>query len=165
MTKIFYGNQYVEKFNCDGRKYSKFQIFRIKAMRYVKRTLLVMSIFSLTGWGVYVGSNYIPRTVYADKEVVKEVIKEINAPVLDRIAKCESGNSHFDKNGQVLMRTNDNKSVDIGVMQINVSIWGKTATKMGYNLSIEKDNRNFAKYLYENYGTEPWVWSKACWNK
>jgi len=70
-----------------------------------------------------------------------------------RIAKCESGNSHYDKNGQVLI----NKSRDVGRYQINVQVWGKKATELGYDLYNEKDNEAFALWLFENKGSEPWV--------
>jgi hypothetical protein len=99
-------------------------------------------------------------------EKVKEVIvnQEINYPVLERIAECESGNTHYDKNGQVLMRGNTNKTVDVGVMQIN-SVWFAKATELGLDLTKESDNREFAKYLYTTRGTEDWVYSKKCWQK
>ena len=102
-----------------------------------------------------------------EKIVTKEVLVErpITYPVLERIAQCESGNSHVDKNGQVLMVGNTNKSVDIGKYQINNALWGKKAKELGLDLTLEKDNEAFAIYLYKTYGTEPWVWSKKCWNK
>ena len=112
---------------------------------------------------MYFGSAYIPRTVYADREVIKEV--EVKAPVMERIAKCESGGKHFAPSGQVIVNVNNNKTYDIGKYQIN-SIWNKKATELGYNLYIEKDNEAFAMWLYRNYGSEPWSASKAnCWNK
>lgn len=163
MTKIFWGNQYVTKFNCDGRKRTKFQRFVL----YVKYYLIQSAKVCIALWilvGVFhAGAKFIPQTpVYAEREVVKEVA--IKSPVLDRIAKCESGNMHM-KDGQVILNANNNGSVDAGVFQINVKIWGKVAASQGLNLMIEKDNREFANYLYRHFGTEPWIWSKSCWNK
>lgn len=124
-------------------------------------------ILALVIGGIYASRYY---TIYSTpaKIIYKTEIVEVEAtsttPVMERIAICESGNKHLGKSGQVLMVTNDNKSVDVGVMQIN-TIWFTKATELGYNLTIEKDNRAFANYLYSNFGTEPWVWSKGCWNK
>jgi hypothetical protein len=53
----------------------------------------------------------------------------------------------------------------MGIMQIHLPIWGKKASEMGLNLAVEADNKKFGEWLYENYGTEPWVHSKHCWNK
>lgn len=110
---------------------------------------------------------FFPRTntVVVTKEI--EVVKEVTvkAKVLERIAQCESGNSHYDKNGQVMLNGNKNGSSDIGKYQINTRIWGKKATEMGLNLAIESDNETFAQYLFNTYGSEPWIWSRPCWNR
>jgi hypothetical protein len=79
-----------------------------------------------------------------------------------RIAKCESGNNQFDKNGQVLIHVNTDGSYDIGRYQVN-SVHEKEATKLGFNLMDEKDNTAYAKYLYENRGTGDWYSSRSCW--
>ena len=99
--------------------------------------------------------------IYKNVEVV--VPATTTPPVLERIAKCESGNKQTGKSGQVLAMANKNGTVDIGKYQINISVWGATATKLGFDLSNEKDNEAFAKYLYENFGTEPWGSSSDCW--
>ena len=98
-------------------------------------------------------------TVYEKQEV--EVLIEKPMPILDKIAKCESGGSHYDKNGQVLI----NRTQDVGLYQINVPIWGKEATKQGLNLYDEQDNKKFAEWLFLNYGSAPWVHSSKCWIK
>lgn len=159
-TKIFNGNQYVTKFNCDGKKYSKFQLFKIRC----KQALVILILLGVAS-GVVSGSFWIgryttdPITVEAIKEVPVEV--ETPSPVMERIAKCESGGRHT-HNGQVVFNANSNDSVDIGLFQIN-SLWSKKATELGYNLTIEKDNRAFAMYLYKNFGTSPWSASSKCW--
>lgn len=139
-------------------------IFRFHVRNLVRRTL-ILTLFSLVVFTTARITHYFfPRTVQgAPVEVIKEV--KAHAPVLDRIFKCESNGKHTSPNGQVILNANNNGSVDIGIAQINERLWGKKATELGYNLFIEADNRAFAQYLYENYGTEPWVWSKACWNK
>ena len=37
------------------------------------------------------------------------------------------------------------------------------ATELKYNLFIEKDNDEMAKYILKNYGTEAWSASASCW--
>ncbi len=113
-------------------------------------------------------------------EVVKaeEVVKDPAYPVIDRIAKAESHNSHFctdelikssmcrkSEKGQVLVRQNSDKyhTVDVGKYQINLYWWGSKATELGYNIFDEKDNEKMAIWLFKNYGTEPWNSSKANW--
>ena len=132
----------------------------------VVRNVSIVASYMFIAYGSARIYNYMsPVTVYADREVIVTVQATSTVPaVMTRIAICESGNKHTDKNGQVLMKTNDNKSVDVGVMQIN-SLWFKKASDMKLDLTKEADNRKFADYLYQNYGTEPWVWSKPCWNK
>ena len=164
MTKIFYGNQYVSKFKCDGKRYTRFQIVKMFVGKWVKRSILLATIVGV-GYIVYVigQSNATPTTIIKNVPVTVEITAK--APVLDRIAQCESGDTQYAKNGQVLLKANTNGSVDIGVMQINNVIWGAMATKLGYNLFIEADNRAMAEYIYQNYGTSPWVLSMKCWNK
>jgi hypothetical protein len=127
-------------------------------------TLAVTAVMAIGGWGMYFGANYFPKTTYAEKEVIKEVLVSTTTPVLQRIAKCESNNSQT-KNGQVQIHVNTNGSVDIGKYMVNLQVWGATATKMGYDLTNEKDNEAFAKWLYENKGTEDWSASQKCWYK
>ncbi len=160
-TKIFYGRDLIGRFACDGRKYTRFQMFRIKTVRFIKKVMIVMFCMSALGWAAYLGSNYVPRTVYAEKMI--EVPVEMEAPVMERIARCESSGNHK-KDGQVIFKANTNGTVDIGRYQIN-SIWNKKATEMGLDLTNEQDNKTFAMYLYKTHGTEPWYASKACWNK
>lgn len=123
------------------------------------------------------GSYFSKETIYQFEEV--EVIKEVEkkAPVLDRIADCESGKrdktgraipgsaSHYDTNGQVKFYGNKNTSVDIGKYMINNKIWGSKASEMGYNLTDEAQNTLFAEWLFRNYGSSPWDLTKSCWNK
>jgi hypothetical protein len=141
---------------------TKFQVFKYRVGRMIRTVLKSMLVVVLVFVGLLIGSQYMPREVYVSQPVIVEV--ESKSPVLDRIAKCESGGQQF-TNGQITLNGNTNGSVDIGKYQINNAVWGKKATAMGLNLAIEKDNEAFALYLYKNFGTEPWKYSKGCWNK
>lgn len=101
--------------------------------------------------------------------VVPEVVQEevegffADAPVLADIAKCESTYRHFDNNGQPLK--NSHGSSAIGVMQIMASYHEEPAKAMGYNINSLQGNLEYAKYLFEQKGTQPWASSKKCWSQ
>ena len=151
-----------------GKRYAEQSL----AMRWYHFKLKVRSFFKkVIFWSVVIVAfagvvQYFRWAYPTEVEVIKEVIIErpVEYPVLQRIAQCESGNKHFDTNGQVMLRGNTNKSVDVGKYQIN-SLWFKKATELGLDLTKEKDNEAFAIYLYTTRGTVDWIWSQKCWNK
>ncbi len=166
-TKLFYGNQYVESFDLNDKRVP----LRKRIVRAFKRTLLTAARTLAIAWlilgGVWVGEKKTQAQVTTNNievEVVKEVEKFVKAPIMDRIAKCESGGKHFDTNGQVLMRSNTNRSVDLGKFQIN-TVWFAKATELGLDLNKEEDNEKMAYYIYHNHGTQPWYSSEHCWSK
>ena len=134
-------------------------VTRFQRFKRFMKGLLLKGVVAAIVLGIYTIGTWNSETVIAFQE--KIVYAETPYPVLERIAQCESHTSHYDKNGQVLINT----TRDVGVFQINVPIWGKKATEMGLNLMEEKDNREFALWLYKNYGTIPWIHSQKCWNK
>lgn len=81
--------------------------------------------------------------------------------VLERIAWCESRGRQFDKNGKPLRGVN---YYDVGRYQINTLIWGEEAKKKGYDLFTLEGNEAMALDLYRRYGTDPWKWSRNCWD-
>lgn len=134
---------------------TKWQVFKFKFTQFIKKLVK----FALVLLALYVAVQ-IGRHFYAVEKIVE---KEIDYPVLERIARCESGGRQFGADGQVVLNGNTNGSVDIGKFQINTRLWGKKATELGYNLANEADNEAFAKYLYTTRGTEVWSASKKCW--
>jgi len=93
------------------------------------------------------------------EETVKAYFDDI--PVMAAVAFCESTFRHNDANGN-LLRGVVNGS-DIGVMQINTYYHGSTAKKLGLDLTTMEGNMAYARYLYEEQGTAPWVHSQPCW--
>jgi len=91
------------------------------------------------------------------------VVQESIPQDLRKIADCESGNNQFDKEGNVIVGRVNPK--DIGVLQINSYYWGETAKELGYDIYTRGGNLSMGLWLYKNYGTQPWQWSKSCWNK
>jgi hypothetical protein len=120
-----------------------------------------MGIFFIGVWAYYGIAAMIPAKVQAiDKPVY--ITATTTAPVMKRIAKCESGGSHYGKDGQVVVHVNSNGTYDQGKFQIN-SIHNASAKKLGLNLMVESDNEKYAMYLYENEGTGDWYSSRSCW--
>ncbi len=150
----------------------------IKALAFTKQASLWGFVTALLSTGIYLygytaGASTITYKAAEVKhvEVVREVEKERKASVMERIADCESGDNgkrgtamHM-KNGKLITNTNKDGSVDVGIYQINMKYWALKAMEMDLNLTKEADNIKFAYWLYDNHGTEPWVWSKSCWNK
>lgn len=142
-----------------------FQVFRYKFNKFMEKVVIVAVIAGMIYGGFEVGKMTTEAGVsYANVEVIKEVEVQSTSAVMKRIAKCESGGKHYDINGQVLMRSNTNKSVDVGLYQIN-SVWFKKATELGLDITKEKDNEAMARWIYDNRGTEDWYASKHCWMK
>ncbi len=70
--------------------------------------------------------------------------------------------------GSLLWGWQDGKIIkrDIGACQINLKVWGTTASAMGLDVvNSEDDNIAFAKWLYDRYGWKPWSASKGDWGK
>ena len=118
-----------------------------------------MGILSAIGWGYAAGT--MTKMATADTKIIM-VVSTSTPPVLQRIEKCESTNTQVNKDGQVLVHVNKDGSYDIGFAQIN-SIWNAEATKLGYDLTKEKDNKAFALYLFDTKGSSPWSSSEKCW--
>jgi hypothetical protein len=113
---------------------------------------------------------FIATTTPEVKKVVRqEDVSEWKYPQLRRICSCESTGSpnneprQFDNNGNVLLGKVNN--LDVGQCQINLKYHGDAAESLGMNLFTKAGNKAYAEYLYENQGSTPWNWSKACWGK
>ncbi len=159
--KVFYHGERLK----DVYPYAtRFQVFKYKVARFFRRLVILSMILGAVAGSYKVGNMTTKEvTVFADKEVIVEV--EASSPVLERIAKCESGGTHYRKGQVIFNGANSNGSVDVGKYQINVSAWGAKATELGLDLTKEKDNEEMAKWIYKNKGTEPWYASRHCWNK
>lgn len=98
----------------------------------------------------------------ADTEsIVREYFSDI--PIMIHVARCESTFRHTLDDGSVLRGRVDNR--DTGVMQINTFYHERTAQTLGLNLEDLFDNMEYARYLYERQGTQPWNASAPCWNR
>lgn len=145
---------------------TRFQVLRYKFNKLMEKVVLASFILGMI-YGAFQVGKYTTESKVTHANIEVEKIIEVESkkipPVLQRIAKCESGNTHFDSNGQVLMRSNTNRTVDVGRYQLN-SVWFKKATELGLDITKEKDNEKMAVWIYENRGTGDWYSSANCWN-
>ncbi|MCB9815690.1 hypothetical protein H6785_03890 [Candidatus Nomurabacteria bacterium] len=91
--------------------------------------------------------------------VVREYFKDI--PIMAEVARCESTFKHRLADGSILKGRVD--PADTGVMQINKRYHEKTANAMELDLDDIYQNMEYARYLYDTQGTQPWSASMPCW--
>jgi hypothetical protein len=84
-------------------------------------------------------------------------------PIMIEIARCESTFRHYLPDGSVLQGRVD--SADTGVMQINKRYHEQRAIELGLNVEHIEDNMEYARYLYEKQGVQPWNASAPCWDR
>ncbi len=94
------------------------------------------------------------------EEVLIEKFKD--APVMLRIAACESSTKQFNENGTLVKNWNANGTFDEGVFEIN-SKHIKEAKILGYDPATLKGNIGYARYLYDKNGLFDWLSSWNCW--
>lgn len=123
---------------------------------------------------VAIGTNEPPIAVQQQTAEVAVWVPLMSAPkssntaaripgILKRIAFCESGGRQFDDQGRVIRGVYN--PADIGKYQINLSVWGDEAKRLGYDIFSEEGNEAMALELYKRLGTQPWLNSGPCWDK
>lgn len=98
---------------------------------------------------------------YLMEKVLSEGLEMRDYWILKRIANCESGFSHFAKNGKVLIGR-QNKA-DTGIFQINTYFHKARAAELNLNLFDERQNIDYAINLYKKTGLKSWSASFKCW--
>ncbi len=92
---------------------------------------------------------------------VREYFADI--PLMAEIAKCESRFRQFEKDGSILRGKITDR--DVGVMQVNEYYHLARAVKLGYDLHTIEGNMAYARRLYKESGSQPWISSAPCWMK
>ncbi len=82
--------------------------------------------------------------------------------VMINIARCESEFTQFRRDGSVLR--GGYKGRMIGIYQI-APMHIPDATRLGFDVETVEGNIGYAQYLYDLYGTSPWLDSAHCWKK
>ena len=95
------------------------------------------------------------------EDIVRQYFADI--PVMIQVARCESTFRHTLADGTVLRGKVDNR--DTGVMQINTYYHGDRAQELELDLENIYDNMEYARYLYEKQGVQPWSASAPCWSR
>ncbi len=99
---------------------------------------------------------------YRNRQVVEARVRSYFAdiPVMIAIADCESKFRQFDSTGAPL---NGGAGGMIGVFQIYSDVHSAFALSKGFDITTVDGNLGYARYLYENEGTNPWISSFPCW--
>ncbi len=84
-----------------------------------------------------------------------------HAPVMVAIARCESGFSQFASDGNPLYGGTGGMA---GVFQIAAAVHNAVAHDLGLNVNTLEGNLAYARYLFEQEGTVPWLASRRCWD-
>jgi len=84
-----------------------------------------------------------------------------DAPVMRDVAFCESRLRHFDFWGNVIQSSTG----DYGLFQINARYHERMARRMGLNIYELTGNVQFARWLFDKQGLQPWEASRWCWEK
>lgn len=94
-----------------------------------------------------------------DPESIIQSVFGKDAPIMLKIARCESGIRKDATN------KNKNGTQDRGVFQINSNTW-PGYTDIDYNWAYDaKANILVAKKIFDARGTQPWYSSEKCWGK
>lgn len=86
-----------------------------------------------------------------------------DAPIMQKIAYCESRNRQFAKDGSSFRGVVNNK--DVGIFQVNEKYHLVDSKKMGIDIHTIEGNLEYARHLYKSQGTQPWSASSPCWGK
>lgn len=131
------------------------------------RNMTVIASFVIVGWISAVTYNKLNPLVRVEAQTIEVPAKQPFPAILQRICNAEvTGNpnktSHqFNADGSVVRgRTTPS---DVGYCQINEGINNDLARKLGYDIFTEEGNKDFALYLFNHRGTEPWNASKFMW--
>lgn len=114
---------------------------------------------------MFLSLNIVPAVAHSpvSPEVVEKVVrtKFASAPVMIKIARCESTFRQYESDGSLLY--NKEGSSAVGVMQIMSSVHMSDAKRLGHDITTLDGNLDFALHLYKTQGTRPWDDSRHCW--
>ena len=90
-------------------------------------------------------------------------VKFTDAPVMIDIARCESKFRQYTDAGNPLR--GGAGGTMIGVFQISEGVHADYAKSLGMDIYTLDGNLAYAKKLYKEEGTQPWISSFPCWGK
>jgi hypothetical protein len=97
------------------------------------------------------------------KQEMKELVRRYfpGAPIMVRVAECESGLRHTTKSG-ALVRSARNA---VGLMQLHEPAHKRTALSKGIDIETLSGNLEWARRIYLKEGLRPWNPSRSCWGR
>ena len=105
-----------------------------------------------------------PKKLDRNAEVESKVrLYFADTPIMAEVIKCESRFRQFNSDGSAFRGIVNNQ--DVGIAQVNEYYHLKRAKKLGYDIYTVEGNMAYAKLLYEEEGTDPWISSAPCWKK
>ena len=110
---------------------------------------------------------FAPLFLYAEAAPANDGVEaEVRAyfagiPVMAEIAQCESRFRQFYSLDVPLAGGSGGNM--IGVFQINAPVHASYARSLGMDIYTLEGNFAYARLLYENEGTRPWLSSRSCW--
>ena len=102
---------------------------------------------------------WTPGSNVGMEQQVREYFADI--PVMIEIARCESQFIQYGKTGRPL---HGGTGTMIGLFQISEILHRDVADNFDWDIDTPEGNMAYARYLYEQNGTSPWLDSKSCWN-
>jgi hypothetical protein len=51
----------------------------------------------------------------------------------------------------------------VGALQIDERLHAAAARKMGFDIYTSEGNWGYAQWLFQHYGTAPWLATRKCW--
>lgn len=108
-------------------------------------------------------TTQVVKPVHNAKEVevqVRDYFKD--TPVMVDIARCESKFRQYTDGGNVFMGGYGGGMV--GIFQIYRDVHKNAASALGLDINTIEGNLAYARHLYRQSGTGPWISSMPCWN-
>ncbi len=104
----------------------------------------------------------IPFDPFDPTQVEAKVRQDFaDIPVMIKIAKCESDFTQYDSTGHPMYGGTGGM---VGVFQVAAAVHTEAAQNLSFDINTLDGNLAYARYLYENEGTGPWLASSRCWN-
>lgn len=125
------------------------------------KSYMIALTIGLAIFGAYTGT--VLAEVSASQAQTEQQVRDYFAdiPVMIEIARCESKFRQFTDAGNVLRGGYDSQMV--GIFQIYEEVHTAQANALGYDITTVEGNLAYARYLYEESGTEPWNAARSCW--
>ncbi|HET8581304.1 MAG TPA: peptidoglycan-binding domain-containing protein [Candidatus Paceibacterota bacterium] len=126
------------------------QLARLRASALLFAGIFVFApIFASAASNPNAGAESAVRAAFADE------------PVMIGVARCESDFREFDSAGDPL---DGGSGGMIGIFQISEAVHAEAAKALGMDIDTVAGNIAYAKHLYEEKGTAPWLASAGCWS-